>query len=245
MQATIKEIWTQAKKSNTYLLLSNSYNPSYPVVDDNFSENFITDYKQNHSYYDYYFVSKYADRLPIYLLENDTLEKCITEWHNMVEGLITANLPEFAKMYFATRQKYNPIWNVDGTETERVQGKTEGLSGKDTTTYGAELTEVNLGPTKTTAKTKTVPDDMSEGQEKLTDTNIVEGIQVHNENKVNEHKIDVDFGKTNNVYYTTTRTRGGNIGVTKTQELINAQSQVVAFYDYLFSKIANTLTIWG
>ena len=53
MQATIKEIWAQAKKSNTYLLLSNSYNPSYPVVDDKFSENFITDYKQNHNDYDF------------------------------------------------------------------------------------------------------------------------------------------------------------------------------------------------
>lgn len=272
MNATVKEIWNQTKKSNTTILFNNSYNPNYPIVDDEFTDNFVNDYKSNHEELDYYFVSKYADRVPIYLLEHTNVNDCVTEWHNMVQGLITSNLPEFAKLYFATRQKYNPIWNVDGTTETRTTGTTEGLSGKDETseTIGEVNSKVNNGKVESSNTTGhahsthndwkapydapqdstglTVVTKIGQNDDVIdsrTDNTTIEPIE--NTSQVEEHTntTETTYGKQNNVDYTVTEKRGGNIGLTKTTDLIDSMADVIKFWDVVFSKIANTLTIWG
>lgn len=55
------------------------------------------------------------------------------------------------------------------------------------------------------------------------------------------------YGKQNNVDYTETETRSGNIGVTMTQQMLNEEMKLrmLSFWDNVYKTICKELLIWG
>jgi hypothetical protein len=55
------------------------------------------------------------------------------------------------------------------------------------------------------------------------------------------------YGKQNNVDYTETETRSGNIGVTMTQQMLNEEMKLrmMSFWDNVYKTICKELLIWG
>lgn len=155
--------------------------------------------------------------------------------------------------------EYNPIWNVDGTEIEeralnnlhkRTGTDTVKASGKDAVENSGSDTVANSG-TDTTTRTGNVTNirevvGYNESNyapaEKNTETyNNVADATVHGLEQETTYggKNETTYGRQDQTTYNTTddiddtgtitRTRQGNIGVTKTQDLIASQREIVQF----------------
>lgn len=135
--------------------------------------------------------------------EAETMKQAIKIWTDL-------HFKEWSDLEETLYYDYNPIWNVDGTETESRNLKIKrDRRGKDTVS--------NSG----------------------SDTNVNQVAGYNAEEFVNRQKDTTTYGGKNETAYasgedvgdtgTITRTRSGNIGVTKTQELIEAQREVVQF----------------
>lgn len=125
----------------------------------------------------------------------------------------SVRLPVWKAIYNTLLYKYNPIWNKDGTIKEEHD-----LTIKDNYTVTNLKTEHdgNVAQEVTGYDTNTY----SPNTRQVVDT------------------ADTQNGATENIHTdkgTITRTEGGNIGVTMTQEMIRQQREVVEFnlYDYI------------
>lgn len=139
--------------------------------------------------------------------------------------------------------EYNPIWNVDGTETEtRNLNNKHKKTGSDAVANTGDDTVKNSG-TDTNTRSGSVENIRSvvgynsssyAPAEKNTETyNSVKDTMVHGLQQKTE------YGSTSTTTYNTTddiddtgtvtRLRQGNIGVTKTQDLIQSQRDIVQF----------------
>ena len=164
-----------------------------------------------------------------------------------IDMLFTVNDESYARIYRALTEDYNPIWNVDGTETLTYRKDNTGTQGNvvdhtgtqdvDTTNSGALTTTEGSTHTVTTKKTSynsatlnvtdEVTDTPSSGSTAETDTRKFEVDRTDN--------LKDDATRTDNLHedYTETKTRGGNIGVTKSQELIDSEIQLRMSYKFL------------
>ena len=120
----------------------------------------------------------------------------------LVRTCVRSNAYKWEKLYKTTLLEYNPIWNVDGTETE-------------THDIGARKTTSNYDNSKSTATASQVPDDMTTEKE-----------VAKNVSEMDAREDVVDEASTQDVI---TRVRSGNIGVTKTQDMINDERDVADF----------------
>lgn len=120
----------------------------------------------------------------------------------LVRNCVRSNAYKWEKLYKTTLLEYNPIWNVDGTETE-------------THDIGARKTTNNYDYTKSTGTASQVPDDMT--TEKEVAKNVSE-MDAREDTVSEESAQDV-----------ITRVRSGNIGVTKTQDMIKDERDVANF----------------
>lgn len=173
-----------------------------------------------------------------------------------VRSIYEANLYKYRKLVELMGYTYNPLFNVDGVElyanAESI-GDTDSIHNPTgTIKNGADSTDKptvkhNVAPYDTT-DTKLESEDVQSGQTvtdytEYSETNATihrpAGNLVYNESTgeyepktfvINEK--DNAFGVAFNGperYYAEKRIRQGNIGVTKTQELIEAQREVVKF----------------
>lgn len=135
-----------------------------------------------------------------------------------IEATIKANAYKWEKLYKTTLLEYNPIWNVDGTEVEEHE-------------IGERKTTSNYDDTRSEGTTSQVPDDMT--SEKEVGKNVTT-IDAH-EDVVTEASA----------YDKITKTRSGNIGVTKTQDMIKDERGVAVFnyVDIVITDIINTITL--
>lgn len=139
------------------------------------------------------------------------MKRAITIWSN-------SNQYKWTKLYNTLTLEYNPIWNVDANITD-----TETISGTDNRT---------INRTGTAADNETV---------NLTDTKSVKGFnetswaEAEKINKAgtdnhaytdSENVTDRNVNDTERQY---TQRRTGNIGVTMTQQLIEAEREVADF----------------
>ena len=135
----------------------------------------------------------------------DSIKMAIKMW-------TTAELPIWSRMYADTQLEYNPIWNVDGTEKRVIEthGTTAGTSSEES---------------------------HAEGQNESIDS--VKGYNESNwaestkNNGTAENTATTD-GSTSGEHHETvtdTFTRGGNIGVTMTQQLLNADLDMLPRFD--------------
>jgi len=141
-----------------------------------------------------------------------------------IDVLLDYNAYKYRHLWELYVAKYNPVWNVDGTESETItrQKKTERdlnrantgtqtntASGEDTLKNGKIVTEsgttYDSGTLLTRSQLANTGDDVTEYGRKDT-----------REDDLNE-KTDDDSKEDETI--TTTKTRGGNIGVTKTTDM--------------------------
>lgn len=145
----------------------------------------------------------------------DFMKLAITNWS-------TINQDKWQKLYDTTQFDYNPIWNVDGTVTET---ETRNLAGTDSGT----LTRTTSGSSQTSG---TLEHDVM-------GFNTSSGYQ--HESKDTQSGSSSDTGSMNDTdsrsrtdtgTIVRETTRGGNIGVTMTQQMIEAERQVDLFNIY-------------
>lgn len=120
----------------------------------------------------------------------------------LVRTCVRANAYKWEKLYKTTLLEYNPIWNVDGTEIEEHE-------------IGERKTTNNYDNSKSTATASQVPDDMTSEKEVA--------------KNVSEMDAREDVVTEAEAFDKITRTRSGNIGVTKTQDMINDERDVADF----------------
>lgn len=204
----ILDIYKEKKSENKNLFdTSNIVYPANP--DPDVTANFLTDYVAGASDYDLFAVRMYGQRYFDAVIAEDPLD-IMDEWDDVTHSVIRIHLPEWARLYYALALKYNPIWNVDGMTTfehgEVV--RTDDIAEREDVT--------NLDSALTTSTDYATSYDS--GTEKETGKNTLD--EPERENSVT-YGAHLDTYTTEE--YTDTETRSGNIGVTMTQQLLNAE----------------------
>lgn len=152
-----------------------------------------------------------------------TLKKMISIW-------AAVRLPVWKALYNTLLYSYNPIWNKDGTitETHNFTGsdiRTPNLITADQSTV-TNMQTVNHGTNEhdvTGYNANSFSPDTLDTTNATSTTNGATG-NTRTETGTDEHEM-TDAG-------TMTRTEGGNIGVTMTQDMIQKQRDIVMFNLY-------------
>ena len=165
-------------------------------------------------------------------------------------------------------------YGQDKTTLEYGKDKTTLEYGQDKTTdnIGAQHSQNNLGQTKTTTSNSDVPYDMTDYKNtsksetntdaivNSVDTNAVTNTTTKDaktdtttkdaktDTMTKDAKTDTNkivYGKQNNVDYTVTEEKGGNLGVTSTQSMLlqEFELRLKSFFDNLFTTISRELLI--
>ena len=154
----------------------------------------------------------------------------------LIMASVVANDYKWKKLYETTVLTYNPIWNVDGTETRTMQ-------------YGEHVTTQNNGER---IETMVNGERQNTSNQKLSsypfDTGTKTATEETDESVINAQSTDtrtnnavVDSTTSNTHTDTETLTRSGNIGVTSTQKLINEERQV-AMFQFINSVLLDIVT---
>lgn len=187
---------------------------------------------------------------------------------------LLANQYKLQGLYETTQFEYNPLWNVDGTTTTERDSKTDDTNttkntGSNTTTI--KSTDTDDKTTANTTKTEDVTDktvnvsssntsevsDTLYLREKTTteDTSTYDSTvkddttekETYVKDSTNTETIDTSQNDDRDIIFheKVTETRQGNIGVTKTTDLIASQRDIVDFdfLSVLCHMIVNCLTV--
>ena len=210
LKKRIIDIYKEKKAETIPEKLFNTTGIVYPANPDPLNtSNFITDYGANAAELDLFAVRLYGSRYFDAILSEEE-EEINSEWDGITKAIITSHLSEWSRLYYALSLKYNPIWNVEGTTTT-VYGETSRTDSyaerEDTTTLGAALT--------TSTDYATSYDSLTE---KETGKNTLDEPERENGTVYGAHD-DIFTSEE----HTDTETRSGNIGVTMTQQMLEAE----------------------
>lgn len=204
---------------------------------------FVTDNKDD---LDYQLGLRYGAKVlaPIVLRlydKNENAECTLNDFLALFSDMIEREFArKWAKLYETTVLEYNPIWNVDGTETtttDPVHTKTT-----DTDHENTFVTKTDLGQRTTTRDHKEFPYDSNTGKptesETVTENPATDTRTDTNPERISDHETNTDK-------VTVTHERHGNIGVTMTQDMIRKEREVSEFllYEVVLPDVANFLTI--
>lgn len=185
----------------------------------------LSDYFANQTTYDSAILLKEGNLL----MASDDAEIII----NTINAVVHQLAPyKWQKLYESMNLEYNPIWNVDGTETT-VYGEhiTTDLNGerKSTVVNGQKhsASDYYTVPYDSTTDHKTGSDQTT--TDSVTDTTTAEAVT----------------DKSTSGAHTDTVTRQGNIGITSTQSLISQQRSIVNFnlYHTILMDVVDAITI--
>ena len=126
---------------------------------------------------------------------------------------------EWDTLYSSIIQEYNPIWNVDGTE------KTEYSAEKEINQIGSATDTFTSGERNGTTTDFAIPYNGTE--EKETGKATSQNNTYTDTNTKGSHTDTL-----NKDAHTVTITRTGNLGITKTQDLLQSQ-RYIAMFDFL------------
>lgn len=240
-----------------------------PIIDFEF----LSEYRDNSVKLDNHFLKMYGNLSLDQELEGAT--DTITKSNITIEitNCLYAHREQLNRIYEINNLEYNPLYNVDGTTIttseigERVETNTIGEQN-NTTTIGALDVTSNLGEqnnsdaegirhTETTNKsTGYNGNTMMDNNKSVTDSNEVinsstigsrQDITSTSE-QINKNKIDEKTDTIKHNAYTdkVTEVRQGNIGVTKSTELIQSEFDTwknIDFWNLLYSLIISSVTI--
>lgn len=261
---TLKEVY------NALFVIPNPYTPT-PFIDETTTtmcglHDAFADYYQitsgSDTFKPYQFIDrdflcvKYGDLKVLAFEKNHDNEyiDAYTEFTMQLHSVIFRHAYKWKNLFDSMNYTYNPLWNVDGTETttysdfekqDDIPQKTtiESIGAKKKTdTYGAEsvtMTNANVPVDETTYYNT---------QKQQNDS--LQHIDTHEDDAtaatttVNSY-LDKHIDKE----HTVTIERSGNIGVTKTTELIQSQRDIVNFdfYEVVFKDIVDEICVsgWG
>lgn len=185
----------------------------------------LADYFLNQSAYDSAILLKEGSLL----MASDDAEIII----NTINAVVHQLAPyKWQKLYESMNLEYNPIWNVDGTETT-VYGEhiTTDLNGE------RKSTVVN-GQKHTNSDYYTVPYDSIEDRKTGSDQTTTDSV-------TDTTTAEAVTDKSTSEAHTDTVTRQGNIGVTSTQNLIKQEREIVNFnlYHTILMDVVDAITI--
>lgn len=183
---------------------------NYPTFEDS-EANFIEDYLSNFASFDQYIVRMYGERIARFLSTEDP--DIIAEFDSIINSILSAHLSEWARLYYALDLKYNPIYNVDGV-TETVYGETE----RNDDYAKRKRTDKYPLYTDTTKNYSVGYNSGTEKEDSMTESinaarDIVSEDDAHKDTFTEEEHTD-------------TVTKKGNIGVTMTQQMLEAEFEV-------------------
>ena len=250
--------------NNKPMLMSDELLSFYPTIKDN-TTNFVRYYLDHFEKIDRAFYLRYASCEPVLMDEKSTFPSIYNEWIENCNAFILYYMDSWARLFYGLNIDYNPIHNYDGVMTTTTRGKTEDTSGSDVTTLdygqdkttdniGAQHSQNNLGQTKTVTSNSDVPYDMTDYKNtSKSETNtdaIVNSVDTNavTNTTTKDAKTDKNttvYGKQNNVDYTVTEEKGGNLGVTSTQSMLlqEYELRLKSFFDNLFTTISRELLI--
>ena len=174
--------------------------------------------------------------LEILYSQPEFLKQAITIWSK-------SRLDTWSRLFKAFTMDYNPIWNVDGTETEtEVHSNT--FTSNSTDSYnekGSARGSSNTDGKENTTHSVTGYNSSSLVNESADNTTNSMDVNTSNSSEnsgtSNGQKNDVDNGTV-----TRTKTRGGNIGVTMTQQMLSAELDIrpeLNIYKYICEEFKN------
>lgn len=138
---------------------------------------------------------------------------------NKLKSVCIRKKYEWDTLYSSIIQEYNPIWNVDGTET------TEYSAEKETNNIGVATDTFTSGERNGTTTDYAIPYNGTEEKETGKATS-------QNNTYTDTNTKGAHTDTLNKDAHTVTIIRHGNIGVTKTQELLQSQRDI-AMFDFL------------
>lgn len=154
------------------------------------------------------------------------------------------------KLYATLNFEYNPIFNIEGTETRTITYVTDDVINKD---IESDINETDSGTVTNEVKSD-VTDNFVYGFNSSTESpnskssNTGEQEQTTGNTHIGTNSESESVSDKKNQTTTDVFTRGGNIGVTMTQEMIEAERDVSLwnFYTQVFKDIDMVLTspIW-
>lgn len=200
-------------------------------------------------YFDEFLDLNFADRIINRLVERNDFTSLLLWVQKKIKLNVLTNIYKYSRLYETTVLEYNPLWNVDGVE-ERTVNRSK--SGNDTDTYNENNTNTKTG-TETTATTgtdttttqKTTFDSSAfNDTDKNTLLHNTTDTTTHNTTDTNRHTGTKGNIFENEEEETETLVRQGNIGVTKSTELIDSQRLTVnySYMENVVHDIVNTFT---
>lgn len=206
-------------------------------------------YLELKKYFDEFLDLNFADRIINRLVERNDFASLLLWVQKKIKLNVLTNIYKYSRLYETTILEYNPLWNVDGTE-ERTVNRSK--SGNDTDTYnenntntktGTEATATTGSDTTTTQKT-TFDSSTFNDTDKNTLLHNTTDTTTHNTTDTNRHTGTKGNIFENEEEETETLVKQGNIGVTKSTELIDSQRLTVnySYIENVVHDIVNTFT---
>ena len=214
-------------------------NLTYPTFEDNDS-NFITDYQSNAASYNGYALLRRGDQ--VIKVDEEDYDPA-WDYLKEISGYITdAHLDSWARLYYALSLSYNPLYNVDGqtvrstTQKQRTDayGAQSGSStfgatdasdiyGAKSQTLGAHTDTLTQHSVSFNAATEKETGSTSSSYGAQTNTEL-EKTDRHTSLARNDSHSEAAHSDTHtDAAFSETETRKGNIGVTMSQQLLEAE----------------------
>lgn len=162
-------------------------------------------------YFNWFIATQYGERELMPFIEERTNGVLM-----YVNQTLLANRYKYQHLYELYTAEYNPIWNVDGTETITKTGSETDTGTETTTRTGTDTNEASGTDTGQDAVTTY---DSATHKDTVKDTETYGRTDTLTHNTTDERTPDLEHG----FDWTETHTRGGNIGVTMTQQLESAE----------------------
>lgn len=247
--------------------MTNDLASSYPTG-EYLIGNFIEDYIAGYTYFDTNVARKYGDR-GLEVPEDETLSETVTDWIQNVNSIVFSHINDWAKMYSASLKDYEPLWNVDGTVTNTYGAtlRTDNIGARqvtdqfgqtvNSTQYGAKSETDTVGARsdshsiyKTTypdtTERKTDRNDDSYGAQSNGHSEQAHTDQTTLGTHTDTHSELARQDTSGTAQHVDTERRTGNIGVTKSTELVESEYKLRAtynFFDIIFKYIMKEMGV--
>ena len=243
MFKTLKEIIKATPENSHFYLLDSDL--TYPQPDPETDENFIEDYQANADNYNLYALLKRGNQSldideDLYeMLDSDNIAAYTMA---LAEAITDTHLNAWARLYYALSLAYNPLYNVDGTTTrttsEKVRTDSYGAQSGGNTVGATDASDIfgnrseTLGQHTDTQTEYAVSFDASAEKETGSVSNNI-AQQTNTQASYTDRHTSVARNDTHSESahedthtddeFTETEVRKGNIGVTMSQQLLEAE----------------------